>query len=127
MTIDSGCDSTTLVLARRGCLALAVLLFTLVLHGSPAQAFCGFFVAKADTTLFNRASQVVLARDDVVGRVANVELHRPLMQFVSQSELGDTYGLLKVVGRTALFVHPGMNTPTTFEFDASDAVDGARP
>ncbi len=26
-------------------------------------AFCGFYVAKADTTLFNKASQVVLARD----------------------------------------------------------------
>ncbi len=30
----------------------------------PAQAFCGFYVAKADTELFNRASQVVLVRDD---------------------------------------------------------------
>jgi hypothetical protein len=29
----------------------------------PAQAFCGFYVAKADTELFNRASQVVLVRD----------------------------------------------------------------
>ncbi len=28
-----------------------------------AVAFCGFFVAKADTQLFNRASQVVIARD----------------------------------------------------------------
>jgi hypothetical protein len=31
---------------------------------STAQAFCGFFVAKADTSLFNKASQVVLVRDD---------------------------------------------------------------
>ncbi|MEO1202284.1 MAG: DUF2330 domain-containing protein, partial [Pseudomonadota bacterium] len=30
----------------------------------PAQAFCGFYVAKADTELFNRASQVVLVRDE---------------------------------------------------------------
>ena len=29
-----------------------------------ASAFCGFYVAKADTSLFNRASQVVLVRDD---------------------------------------------------------------
>ena len=29
-----------------------------------AQAFCGFYVAKADTSLFNRASQVVLVRDE---------------------------------------------------------------
>ena len=29
----------------------------------PAAAFCGFYVSKADTDLFNKASQVVLARD----------------------------------------------------------------
>jgi len=38
--------------------ALTVMLTT------TAQAFCGFYVAKADTSLFNRASQVVLVRDD---------------------------------------------------------------
>jgi hypothetical protein len=31
---------------------------------APALAFCGFYVAKADAKLFNRASQVVLARDE---------------------------------------------------------------
>ena len=30
----------------------------------PAFAFCGFYVAKADTKLFNKASQVVLVRDE---------------------------------------------------------------
>lgn len=29
----------------------------------PAQAFCGFYVGKADSQLFNQASQVILARD----------------------------------------------------------------
>ena len=29
----------------------------------PARAFCGFYVAKADTKLFNRSSQVALVRD----------------------------------------------------------------
>ncbi|MDZ7644480.1 MAG: DUF2330 domain-containing protein [Woeseiaceae bacterium] len=29
-----------------------------------AQAFCGFYVARADTKLYNQASQVVLVRDD---------------------------------------------------------------
>jgi len=29
-----------------------------------AQAFCGFYVARADTSLYNKASQVVLVRDD---------------------------------------------------------------
>ena len=31
---------------------------------SSAQAFCGFYVAKADTQLFNQASKVVIARHD---------------------------------------------------------------
>ena len=30
---------------------------------APAHAFCGFYAGKADATLFNEASQVVLARD----------------------------------------------------------------
>ena len=30
---------------------------------APADAFCGFFVSKADTKIFNKASKVVLARD----------------------------------------------------------------
>ncbi len=42
---------------------LAVLAAALVC-AAPAHAFCGFFVAKADTKLFNKASQVVLVRDD---------------------------------------------------------------
>ncbi len=43
----------------------AVFLFALLglAHASPALAFCGFYVAKADTKIFNKASQVVLVRD----------------------------------------------------------------
>ena len=38
---------------------------TLLLAAVPsAYAFCGFYVAKADTKLFNKASKVVIARDD---------------------------------------------------------------
>ena len=36
---------------------------TLLLAARSAFSFCGFYVAKADTKLFNKASQVVLARD----------------------------------------------------------------
>jgi hypothetical protein len=43
-------------------LALAVLA-VLIANAGTALAFCGFYVAKADTRLFNRASQVVLVRD----------------------------------------------------------------
>ena len=35
-----------------------------VVISTTAQAFCGFYVARADTALFNQASQVVLVRDD---------------------------------------------------------------
>jgi hypothetical protein len=36
----------------------------LLLPAATAHAFCGFYVAKADTKLFNQASQVVLVRDE---------------------------------------------------------------
>lgn len=37
---------------------------TLTFSAAAAHAFCGFYVAKADTDLFNKASKVVLARHD---------------------------------------------------------------
>ena len=36
----------------------------LLFSASAAQAFCGFYVAKADTSVFNAASKVVIARND---------------------------------------------------------------
>ncbi|MBD0335717.1 MAG: DUF2330 domain-containing protein [Cyanobacteria bacterium Co-bin13] len=39
---------------------VAIALFTLA---PAAWAFCGFYVAKADTSLYNQASQVIIARD----------------------------------------------------------------
>jgi hypothetical protein len=41
----------------------ALALLSLLASTHIAQSFCGFYVAKADTKLFNRASQVVLARE----------------------------------------------------------------
>jgi hypothetical protein len=43
--------------------ALGLLLASTLLLAAPASAFCGFYVAKADTKLFNDASKVVLVRD----------------------------------------------------------------
>lgn len=40
------------------------LLMSLLLMGRVATAFCGFYVAKADSKLFNQASQVVLVRHE---------------------------------------------------------------
>ncbi|NJK30129.1 MAG: DUF2330 domain-containing protein [Acaryochloris sp. RU_4_1] len=42
------------------CLAVLWVWFSL---SASAEAFCGFYVAKADTTLYNEASQVAIARD----------------------------------------------------------------
>ncbi|MGH9145266.1 MAG: DUF2330 domain-containing protein [Vicinamibacterales bacterium] len=41
----------------------ASIILILTCAARPADAFCGFYVSKADTKLFNRASQVVLVRD----------------------------------------------------------------
>lgn len=42
---------------------LLISLVSLLLLSQPAWAFCGFYVAKADTELYNQASQVIIARD----------------------------------------------------------------
>jgi hypothetical protein len=44
-------------------LILASLLVPVCWSADRLSAFCGFYVAKADTTIFNQASQVVLVRD----------------------------------------------------------------
>jgi len=46
----------------RPSLSCTVLVFAVLLSSS-AHAFCGFYVAKADTKLFNKSSKVVLVRD----------------------------------------------------------------
>ncbi len=43
-------------------LSLTVLAVALLIGAAPARAFCGFYVAKADAKLFNRASRVAIAR-----------------------------------------------------------------
>ncbi|MEC4811968.1 MAG: DUF2330 domain-containing protein [Scytonema sp. PMC 1069.18] len=50
-----------------------LLLFLVLCFASPALAFCGFYVAKADTKLYNKASQVAIARsgDRTVLTMAN--------------------------------------------------------
>ncbi|MEM8593420.1 MAG: DUF2330 domain-containing protein [Pseudomonadota bacterium] len=43
---------------------LGVAMVSGLLFATQAQAFCGFYVAKADTKLFNEASKVVVVRDE---------------------------------------------------------------
>lgn len=47
-----------------GRLSIGLLLgLLLLILSSPAKAFCGFYVGKADSSLYNEASQVILVRD----------------------------------------------------------------
>jgi hypothetical protein len=47
----------------RWLLTLAITLIAVFSLTQKAWAFCGFYVAKADTNLYNQASQVIIARD----------------------------------------------------------------
>jgi hypothetical protein len=44
-------------------LSLLLILVAVICFTPAAWAFCGFYVAKADTKLYNKASQVIIARD----------------------------------------------------------------
>ena len=41
-----------------------ILTLSLLLSFNKAYSFCGFYVAKGDSSLFNKASQVVLVRNE---------------------------------------------------------------
>ena len=72
-----------------------------------AQAFCGFYVARADTSLFNQASQVVLVRDgdrtvitmanDFQGDVEDFAIVIPVPTFIEREQIN--------VGDRALIEH----------------------
>ena len=64
---------------------------------APAWAFCGFYVSKADTTLFNKASQVAIARDgnrtvitmanDVSGNIKDFAVVVPVPMVLKQEQV----------------------------------------
>lgn len=66
----------------------------------------------------------VLAREDVVNQISNVELPLNLMKYVQKVELGDTFGILKPQDKETLFAHPGLKLPTKFQFDTVAFVKG---
>jgi hypothetical protein len=80
----------------------------------PAWAFCGFYVSKADTSLFNKASQVAIARDgqrtvitmanDVSGDVKDFAVVVPVPTVVQQDQVhvGDP----KILARLDAFSAP---------------------
>ncbi len=94
-------------------LALSVLVLLSGLS-MPAWAFCGFYVSKADTALFNKASQVAIARDgqrtvitmanDVSGDIKDFAVVVPVPMVLQQDQvhIGDP----KVLKRLDAFSAP---------------------
>jgi hypothetical protein len=74
----------------------AVAALTIIIS-TTAQAFCGFYVARADTSLFNQASQVVLVRDgdrtvitmanDFQGDVKDFAVVIPVPTFIERGQI----------------------------------------
>jgi hypothetical protein len=66
--------------------------------GGPAAAFCGFYVAKADSKLFNKSSKVVLTRDgnttaitmasDYEGEPKEFAVVIPVPTFIERKQIG---------------------------------------
>lgn len=77
--------------------ACAFLLTALLLASPAAHAFCGFYVARADTKLFNEASQVALVRNedrtvlsmasDYKGELTEFALVVPVPQVITREQV----------------------------------------
>jgi hypothetical protein len=77
--------------------ALATVFAQLAVTAGPAGAFCGFYVAQADTKMFNHSSKVVLARDgqqtsitmasDYEGKPSEFALVVPVPTFIEKSQI----------------------------------------
>jgi hypothetical protein len=75
----------------------SLVLFLFVLAPASARAFCGFYVARADTKIFNRASQVALVRDgdrtvltmanDFRGSLAEFAVVVPVPTFIEREQI----------------------------------------
>src|SRR3954451_818520 len=76
----------------------AAALAVLAAIAGPAAAFCGFYVAKADSKLFNKSSKVVLARDgnttaitmasDYEGEPKEFAVVIPVPTFIERKQIG---------------------------------------
>jgi hypothetical protein len=77
--------------------ALATIFAQLAVVAGPASAFCGFYVAQADTKMFNHSSKVVLARDgqktsitmasDYEGKPSEFALVVPVPSFIEKNQI----------------------------------------
>src|SRR5215475_13095033 len=90
---------TRTVAARlKSTVALAAIAGQLSLIAGPAAAFCGFYVAQADSKLFNKSSKVVLTRDgiktaitmasDYEGEAKEFAMVIPVPTFIERRQIG---------------------------------------
>ena len=85
----------TLTSRLKSSIAFAALI---VAMAGPAAAFCGFYVAKADSKLFNKSSKVVLSRDgqstaitmasDYEGEPKEFAVVIPVPTFIERRQIG---------------------------------------
>lgn len=95
----------------------------LALGAASAQAFCGFYAGKADASLFNEASQVVIARDgprtvltmvnDYKGALTEFALVVPTPQVIRQ-------GQVRVVDKAVVEHLDAFSAPRLAEYHDSD-------
>jgi hypothetical protein len=91
-------SSPSLVSRLKTGVALAAVVAQLAALAGPAAAFCGFYVAKADSKLFNKSSKVVLSRDgqttaitmasDYEGEPKEFALVIPVPTFIERKQIG---------------------------------------
>ncbi|NEP16080.1 MAG: DUF2330 domain-containing protein [Leptolyngbya sp. SIO4C1] len=110
---------------------LSLCLFCLFSFAAPVWAFCGFYVAKADTNLYNRASQVAIARDgdrtvltmsnDYEGDVADFAMVVPVPVVLQEDQV-------KVAAPTILDRLDAFSAPRLVEyFDENPCAPRPRP
>jgi hypothetical protein len=88
----------TLGFRLKSTVAVAAILAQLAAQTIPAAAFCGFYVAKADSKLFNKSSKVVLTRDgnttaitmasDYEGSPKEFAVVIPVPTFIERRQIG---------------------------------------
>ncbi len=93
---------------------LAAFLLPLFLFAQPVLAFCGFYVSQADTSLYNHASQVIIAKDgdrtvltmanDYQGEVKDFALVVPVPVVLQEDQVN--VGERKIIERLDNFSAP---------------------
>jgi hypothetical protein len=107
------------------CLRLASCAFSLLLlaASSSTHAFCGFFAGKADASLFNEASQVIVARDGkhTVLSMLN-DYNGPLNEFalVVPTPVVLRQGDVKIAERTTFERLDAYSSPRLAEYNDED-------